>query len=66
MLESQKIFALIICCFVFAYIVNLVRTRKLHEEYSVLWLVTSLLMFILVLRYEWLVSITRLIAAGGG
>ena len=61
---SQKIFALLVCCFVFVVTVNLVRKRKLREEYSVLWLVTSLLMFVLVLRYEWLVALTGFIGAG--
>ncbi len=61
---SQKIFALVVCCLVFFVTVNLVRKRRLREEYSVLWLVTSLLMFVLVLRYEWLVTLTNLIGAG--
>jgi hypothetical protein len=61
---SQKIFALFICCLVFVVTVNLVRKRKLREEYSVLWLVTSILMFVLVLRYDWLVSLTDFIGAG--
>lgn len=61
---KQKIFALLICCFVFIFTINLVRKRKLREEYSVLWLATSLLMFVLVIRYEWLVSLTTLIGAG--
>jgi hypothetical protein len=30
----------------------------------VLWLLTSVLMFVLVFRYEWLVSLTDLIGAG--
>jgi len=64
MLENQKIFALVVCFFVFLYTLNLVRRRKLREEYSVLWLATSLLMFVLVLRYEWLVALTSLIGAG--
>lgn len=61
---SQKIFALLICCFVFVVTINLVRKRKLREEYSVLWLITSLLMFVLVIRYEWLVALTNFIGAG--
>ena len=61
---SQKIFALLICCFVFVMTVNLVRKRKLREEYSVLWLATSLLMFVLVIRYDWLVALTGFIGAG--
>jgi hypothetical protein len=61
---KQKIFALLICCLVFVCTVNLVRKRKLREEYSVLWITTSILMFILVIRYEWLVALTTLIGAG--
>jgi len=61
---SQKIFALLICCFIFVVTINLVRKRKLREEYSVLWLATSILMFVLVLRYEWLVALTAFIGAG--
>jgi hypothetical protein len=61
---SQKIFALLICCLVFVVTVNLVRKRKLREEYSVLWLVTSIFMFVLVIRYDWLVALTNFIGAG--
>jgi hypothetical protein len=61
---TQKIFALVVCCAVFVVTLNLVRKRRLREEYSVLWLVTSLLMFVLVLRYEWLVAVTNMIGAG--
>jgi len=60
---KQKIFSLLICCLVFACTVYLVRSRKLKEEYSVLWLFASILMFILVIRYEWLVALTDLIGA---
>lgn len=60
---SQKIFAVLVCCLVFVVTINLVRKRKLREEYSVLWLVTSLLMFVLVLRYQWLVALTGFIGA---
>jgi hypothetical protein len=61
---SQKIFALAICCLVFVVTINFVRKRKLREEYSVLWLATSLFMFVLVIRYEWLVALTGFIGAG--
>lgn len=60
---AQKIFALLVCAGVFAVTIAMVRRRQLREEYSVLWLVTSLLMFVLVLRYEWLVALTELIGA---
>ena len=60
---QQKIFALVISVLVFAFIVDMVRKRRLREEYSVLWLATSVIMFVLVLRYEWLVSLTFFIGA---
>jgi len=60
---QQKIFALIISVLIFVFIVDMVRKRRLREEYSVLWLATSVVMFVLVLRYEWLVSLTFFIGA---
>jgi len=61
---QQQIFALIVSVLVFAFVVDMVRRRRLREEYSVLWLATSVVMFVLVFRYEWLVALTELIGAG--
>jgi hypothetical protein len=61
---QQQIFALFVSLAVFVVIVDMVRKRRLREEYSVLWLFTSVIMFVLVFRYEWLVSLTNLIGAG--
>jgi len=61
---QQQIFALIVSALVFVIVIDMVRKRRLREEYSVLWLVTSVLMFALVLRYEWLVALTSMIGAG--
>ena len=61
---QQQIFALIVSVMVFIVVVDMVRRRKLREEYSVLWLVTSVVMFVLVFRYEWLVALTAAIGAG--
>jgi len=61
---NQQIFALIVSALIFIFVVDLVRRRRLREEYSVLWLATSVIMFILVLRYEWLVALTSFIGAG--
>ena len=61
---QQQIFALLVSLVIFVAVVDLVRKRRLREEYSVLWLATSVLMFVLVLRYEWLVALTALIGAG--
>lgn len=60
---TQKIFALAVCCLIFFLTIEMVRKRRLREEYSVLWLATSLVMFVLVLRYDWLVALTELIGA---
>lgn len=60
---TQQIFALVVSLVVFIVTLELVRERRLREEYSVLWLGTSLIMFILVLKYEWLVLLTQLIGA---
>jgi len=60
---TQTIFALIVCTMVFLFTIELVRKRKLREEYSVLWLLTSVVMFLLVLNYDWLVALTQLIGA---
>lgn len=59
----QQVFAMIVCALVFFLILELVRRRKLREEYSALWLATSLGMFILVLKYDWLVTVTGWIGA---
>ena len=60
----QQIFALLVCLLVFVFTIDLVRQRRLREEYSVLWLVTSLIMFVLVIRYDWLEALTHVIGAG--
>ena len=60
----QQIFAMIVCVCVFLFTLDMVRRKRLREEYSVLWLCTSLVMFVLVLRYDWLVALTRMIGAG--
>jgi len=61
---QQQIFSLLVSIFVFVVVIDMVRKRRLREEYSVLWLVTSLIMFVLVLRYKWLVALTSFIGAG--
>ena len=60
---QQKIFALAVSVLVFVIIIDMVRKRRLREEYSVLWLSTSVIMFVLILRYEWLVKLTFIIGA---
>jgi hypothetical protein len=61
---QQQVFALIVSVLVFVVVVDMVRRRRLREEYSVLWLATSAIMFVLIFRYEWLVTLTAVIGAG--
>ena len=60
----QKIVAVGIALFVLLFIINLVRTRKLKEEYSWLWIVTGITLLSVALWYDLLVFMTRLIGAG--
>jgi len=60
----QKIFALSVCFIIFIFIIELVRRRRLKEEYSILWFFASISMFILVIKYDWLVALTHFIGAG--
>ena len=59
----QKIFALLAAIALCIFIVEMVRRKKLREEYSWLWLITSLGIIILVIWYDLLVFITEMIGA---
>jgi hypothetical protein len=61
---KQKVFALVVSLLVFVVTIELVRKKRLREEYSVLWLSTSVIMIVLVLKYDWLQGVTTLIGAG--
>lgn len=63
MLPRQKIAMILVCVFVFVFILELVRRRKLREEYSWLWLLTSIVMFLMVIQYDWLTAVSRIIGA---
>jgi hypothetical protein len=59
----QQIFSLAVSVVVFVFVIDMVRRRRLREEYSVIWLATSVVMFILVFKYAWLKAITEWIGA---
>lgn len=59
----QKLVAIFISVVILGVIVELVRRRKLREEYSWLWLLTGTGLLTLAVWYELLVKITRLIGA---
>jgi len=60
----QKIWAIAISITIFIVIIELVRRRKLREEYSFLWLLTGGLLFVVAVWYDLLKLITRVIGAG--
>lgn len=60
---KQQIFSILISLAVFFFTIDMVRKKRLREEYSLLWLGTSVLMLILIIKYDWLLALTKLIGA---
>ena len=63
MFLHQKIFAIAASILIMVFVVELVRRRRLREEYSWLWLLTGVVIILLVVWYDLLVFITHLIGA---
>lgn len=63
MTAHQKVFAVIVSFLLFIFIVELLRRRRLKEEYSWLWILTAISMIVMVLWYRPLVYISKLIGA---
>jgi hypothetical protein len=59
----QTVFALITSLVIFVLVLELVRRRRLREEYSWLWLLTAGSMIVLVVWFRLLVIITHLVGA---
>lgn len=60
---QQKIFAISISILLFIVIIDLVRRRKLREEFSWLWLLTGATIILLAVWYDLLKFITGIIGA---
>ena len=60
---KQQIFSILISLAVFFITIELVRKKRLREEYSLLWLCTSMMMIVLIIRYDWLLVLTKIIGA---
>jgi len=56
---KQKIAVVFLILVFLVFVFNLVRTRRLREAYSAFWLIAGGGMLVLVIRYDWLVAITR-------
>ncbi len=63
MTPTQRIFAIVTSVATLVFIVELVRRRKLKEEYSWLWIVTGVVMVVLSAWYGLIEHITRFIGA---
>jgi len=63
MSPRQQAVALAISLALLVLIVELVRRRRLREEYSVLWILTGLAIFVLATWYDLLIAITQFIGA---
>jgi len=59
----QTVFALVTALLAFFFVLELVRRRRLREEYSWLWLLTAGVMVLLAVWYRLLVFITQLVGA---
>ncbi len=59
----QKIVALVFSLGLLVLVIWLVRQRKLREEYSFLWVLTSLVIFLLVVWEKLLLTVARVIGA---
>ncbi len=59
----QTVFALVVSLGALVFVLDLVRRRRLREEYSWLWLLTAGAMVVLVVWYKLLVLITQLAGA---
>ena len=59
----QNIFAVLTCLTIFILIIYLVKKGKLREEFSWMWLLTGLLLLVLVVWYDLLLVLTKLIGA---
>lgn len=60
----QRILAAVCGIGMLIVIIELVRRRKLKEEYSILWLIAGVAIVIIGLHHGLLIAVTRLIGAG--
>ena len=54
---KARAFIVALSLVVFAFVINLVRTRKLKEEYALLWLITAVVLVVISLAVDWLDAI---------
>ena len=60
-MSRVTLFSVTISLCLFVYILEMVRRRRLREEYSILWLFGSLVILILSLKQDWLIWISQIV-----
>lgn len=63
MKTETRVIAVAGSLFILGLIIELVRRRRLKEEYSLLWILTALVLLLFSLWYELLLEVTSLIGA---
>ena len=63
MLPRQRIMAILLAVGLVVFIFELVRKKKLREEYSWLWMLTGVVILVLAIWHDLLLFMTRLIGA---
>lgn len=63
MSTNTQILAIVSSIAIFVVVIDLVRRRKLKEEYSILWIGVSVVLLTLALWYGLLLEITQLVGA---
>jgi hypothetical protein len=56
-----RLFVILLGVAVLLFVINLVRTRKLKEEYALLWLAAAVMLIVAPLVVDWLDSLAGLI-----
>ena len=59
----QKVFAISICLFLLLAVIEMIRRRRLKEEYSWLWLTSVVVIMILIFNFDWVMALSRLVGA---
>ncbi len=59
----QKVIFLVVAIVLLATILDLVRRRRLRVEHSWLWIASGVTIIVLILRYDLLIALTRLVGA---
>ena len=57
MVFRTRVFVILLSAAVLLLVINLVRTKKLREEYALLWLLTGIVLFLTPLSIDWLDTI---------